>query len=78
MDAQGCSVDVKNIYSFRKLTCGIITLSLVRPLGDIMNFVKKNWFAVVVIVALFALLGQIGDGSPPNLQDNLVAAGNHF
>lgn len=41
----------------------------------LMNFIKKNSFAIIVIISLCALLGQIGDGSPPNLQDNEIALG---
>ena len=31
--------------------------------------VKKNWFAIVLLVGLFGVLGYIGDGSPPHLQE---------
>lgn len=30
---------------------------------------KKNWFAIVLLVAMCATLGYIGDGSPPHLQE---------
>ena len=30
---------------------------------------KKNWFAVLLIVAGFTVLGVIGDGSPPHLEE---------
>jgi hypothetical protein len=54
------------------------TFTLMRLLGDIMEFIRKNWFAVIVIVTLCVILGQIGDGSPPNLQDNIVVQAGHF
>ena len=30
---------------------------------------KKNWFAFLLIIGLFGVLGVIGDGSPPHLQE---------
>ena len=35
---------------------------------------KKNWFGILVIVALFGVLGVIGDGSPPHIQELQQAA----
>lgn len=35
---------------------------------------KKNWFAIVLLVGLFGVLGVIGDGSPPHLQELQQAA----
>ena len=43
-----------------------------------MEFIKRNIWAIIVVAVLCGVLGQIGDGSPPNLQDNLVASGDHF
>ena len=39
-----------------------------------MNFIRKNITAFVIIVALCATLGVIGDGSPPHLQELQQAA----
>ena len=35
---------------------------------------KKNWFAFVLIIGLFGVLGYIGDGSPPHIQELQQAA----
>ena len=35
-----------------------------------MQFIKRNIWAIIVLVALCGILGNIGDGSPPNLQEN--------
>ena len=35
---------------------------------------KKNWFAFVLIIGLFGVLGVIGDGSPPHLHELQQAA----
>ena len=34
-----------------------------------MNFIRKNTTAIVILIALCATLGVIGDGSPPHLEE---------